>query len=304
MSGPYQYTHWAWTLHDLSDEKKERYLPDETYLQKLLLDDPRISYQIMSLEMCPDTHRLHYQGYIQLFNKTTMLSIKEAFGPYDWVHLSQAKKSSNFNIAYCSKNDESHVEGPWEQGESRFLKGWTEQNSGKRKRDEVPLYVRDYTTYPSTPRQVHWLFGPPGLGKTPRAIQLIKDILQTTDAKHIFEVPSIATKNGTRWIGDDYQHQPGVLIDEFHYDTYHPDMIKMLLDIYPHKMATRFGGMGNQVWDPSVIILCSNNTLPEMKHFLSHDWLRKRLTSVIDLTEVKPLEPIKTIEQLIVKIRE
>jgi len=305
MSGPYQYTHWAWTLHDKEDKDPDQYLPGEQDIIDILHESKvGITFCIFSQEMCSETGRLHYQGYLQLASKKTMVSIKEAFGFYHWVNLSQARLSSTHNIEYCQKRDHTHIDGPWQFGQPRFLKGWTEQNSGKRKREEVPVYVRDYTLYPPTPRQVHWFIGPAFLGKTPRAKELIKKVLGDTDDKHIYEIPSIATRNGARWIGDEYQHEPGVLFDEFDFHSHHPDQLKMLLDIYPHKVATRFGGMGNLLWDPRIIVLTSNTTREEMARLLQRDWLRKRLTAVYDLWDCIPREHLKTAEELTHIIKE
>lgn len=73
------------------------------------------SYMIYQVEQCPETQRMHIQGYLELKKQTTFLKTKAMFAPAV-VHLEGRKaRTAAPAIAYCSK-EETRVSGPFEFG--------------------------------------------------------------------------------------------------------------------------------------------------------------------------------------------
>lgn len=70
--------------------------------EDLPFNDKQMKYMISGKEICPETKREHYQGYVYFHNaKTLGQVIKKYSGP----HWEQARGSIEANIAYCSKDD-------------------------------------------------------------------------------------------------------------------------------------------------------------------------------------------------------
>lgn len=59
-------------------------------------------YMIYGEEICPDTNKTHWQGYVTLKNQKSLRSMKTLMG--EKVHLERAKGNTKQNIAYCSKD--------------------------------------------------------------------------------------------------------------------------------------------------------------------------------------------------------
>lgn len=67
---------------------------------------------VYSLEQCPDTGNLHYQGYMEFPNQISNTTLKEIHNSW---HIEPARGSYERNIEYCSKNY-THIAGPWTRG--------------------------------------------------------------------------------------------------------------------------------------------------------------------------------------------
>lgn len=75
--------------------------------------DP-IRYAIWQLERCPDTDRIHVQGYLELNGTKRLAGVKKLFW-CDSVHVEKRRGTRLQAKEYCSKED-TKVQGPWEYG--------------------------------------------------------------------------------------------------------------------------------------------------------------------------------------------
>jgi hypothetical protein len=86
---------WCWTLHD----------PTELEVGKLISDHDGISYIVWQEETCPDTGRIHLQGYVQFQEKARLAKAKKILlgDKNHRVHLEGAKGTPSENKTYCTK---------------------------------------------------------------------------------------------------------------------------------------------------------------------------------------------------------
>lgn len=73
-------------------------------------------YLIFSLEKCPKTKTLHFQGYCELKEQLSFKQCKELM--LNTTHIESRKKKQKQAIDYCQKN-ESHIDGPFEWGKPK-----------------------------------------------------------------------------------------------------------------------------------------------------------------------------------------
>lgn len=77
---------------------------------------PRVKYLVWQLERCPNTQRLHWQGYLELEGVMRMNAVKQLNPLFAAAHFERRAGSQDEAIAYCKK-PESRVAGPWEIGQ-------------------------------------------------------------------------------------------------------------------------------------------------------------------------------------------
>lgn len=248
-----QFTNWCFTDFTDGDE------PD--------VDPSQVRYIIAQQERCPDTGRIHWQGYIQLSRNQRFTFVKK-LNP--WAHWEPAKGTPLENKAYCTK-DETRVSGtdPYEfgemkkQGQRKDIEDFKDAiKQGKRKRDLIEEYSGILSRYPrfydtvamtmcpkiNTDRKVILLYGKPGAGKT----RFVYDA--HGDSMDFWRKP---IGNGSFWF-DHYDGHKFVLIDEFEgaASKVPLDVVLQLLDIYPLMVPTK----GSHVWwNPEIIYICSNS---------------------------------------------
>lgn len=70
-------------------------------------DPNSVRYVICGLEECPETKRLHWQGYIEVLRAMDLSSVKKSLN-CAWAHLEARRGNQEQAIAYCRK-DESGV---------------------------------------------------------------------------------------------------------------------------------------------------------------------------------------------------
>ncbi len=102
---------WCFTLYDV-----------ELDLFTLFGGMPHCRYAVWQRESCPDTHREHFQGYIEFHQPVRMSVVKSVLGG---AHIESRRGSREQARDYCRK-EESRVEGPWEFGT------WTPGGQGAR----------------------------------------------------------------------------------------------------------------------------------------------------------------------------
>lgn len=273
---------------------------------------PRMRYLIFQIEKCPDTDRLHLQGYVQFKDPTRLGAVQRFIGD-EGAHCEKANGSASQNKDYCSKPD-SRQEGPWEigeaagQGQRTDIEGLHDALKGGATRstlweDNFPVMVRyhrsvdayrlaqrDVTIRACPEVRVYW--GPTGTGKTRRVYYETGGFHWTADT---------ANKGQTPWF-DGYDGDETVLLDDYA-GEYNIHFFKRLLDRYPMQCQVK-GGYIN--WKPSTIYITSN-TCPDVWYADSpradRDAVMRRLKTVEHMdTEWTPPEPTITDAQEIIDL--
>lgn len=203
----------------------------------------KVRYVVWQLERCPDTQKLHYQGYCELSSPMRISAFKNKLELRE-IHLEPRRGNREQARDYCRKED-SRVAGPWELGE------WQSGGQGKRtdiaalvtlcQVDANPLsvarampdvalrypkgisllcsaFAKKRTVMPT----VYLFYGPTGVGKT-RFVHdaFCSDVLYR-------KVPD------TRWF-DGYCNQDVLLLDDFTGAANKMSLsyVLQLLDVYP-----------------------------------------------------------------------
>lgn len=74
------------------------------YKDKPTWDETHMDYLIYQLEQCPETKKLHWQGYVEFKTDRMAKKVKELLGTYN-CHL-QKRKGTNVQASeYCKKNE-------------------------------------------------------------------------------------------------------------------------------------------------------------------------------------------------------
>jgi len=105
-----QVAHWCFTWHEA--DIIPTWVPE------------RMRYLVYQLERCPDTGKLHFQGYVEFKRSVKMGGVKKALGN-NKVHLEPREGTRDEARGYCMK-EESRVDGPFEFGQ------YVESEQGKR----------------------------------------------------------------------------------------------------------------------------------------------------------------------------
>ena len=242
---------WCWTLHD----------PTELEIGKLISDHDGVGYIVWQEETCPDTGRIHLQGYVQ-FDKKAVLSRAKKILTGDKnhrIHLEPAKGTPMQNKTYCTKDGGRNV-NEWGlmsvAGKSRELTEIADAISkGEMTIDQVmneapATYVmygkglealavntmadRDRDVAP----EVLWYHGGTGTGKSRKAWD---------------DDPDLYVWSGQWPFFNGYRGQETVLFDDFR-GTIPFSMFLRLLDRYPMSVDTKGGYMK---WRAKKIVVTS-----------------------------------------------
>jgi len=217
------YKFWLFTCFDIKDDN-ERYTPES-------------DYEIYQIEQCPDTGRLHAQGFVMFGRARNLLQMRRLLPKAHWEF---AKGSAAQCKAYCTK-DNTRVRGPYEfmekQTKLRPLEAIGKQIiSGKplaEIAEESPdIYIRSYRgmqslaalkyTQRTTKPFVKWIYGPTGVGKT----RSVVDYCLLKDLKFYMKNPS------NKW-WDGYSQEHVVILDDVRGDAMKFHEWLRLLDWYP-----------------------------------------------------------------------
>lgn len=190
-----------------------------------LSDIPGVKYLTGQIEKCPETGRLHFQGFVQFEKQLRLKTIKNKIEALSNAHLEPRKGTPEQAIEYCTK-EETRIAGPWEKGKVSIAGQRTDietivnlLTSGKtpyqvaitmpetsaryfKFMDWITLGLRNETEYQG-PREVIVFQGPPGCGKS----RLVRE---REGREHLYNLFS----KSPLWF-DGYQREHVLLIDEF-----------------------------------------------------------------------------------------
>lgn len=244
-----------------------------------------VTYCVFQLERCPETKRLHFQGYLecrgtQLYTRIQREWEQLARARFDVRHGTQAQA-----IEYCEKLD-TRVDGPWsfgepkEQGKRSDLEAVREaidDGMGVRElQDNFFSQCARYGKFFHEYKRVHMaarsfktvviLFvGPPGIGKTRSAFSLLKSL------GSFYVVPR---PKGSGLYFDGYDHQDSMFIDEMDGNMMTPNMFNTLADRYECVVPIH-GSAGHQ-FTSKYLVICSN--------YLPKYWWKKRSDVQVEQT--------------------
>lgn len=256
---------WVFTIHA---EQGVDFVAEHPLREQLASE--KVKSYCYQLEKCPETGRLHLQGYLNVRSPCTLATIKKILNCAT-AHLETAKSPKDA-WKYCSKQ-ESRISGPWMLGEPQgsgkrndLEKLWNDLKQGKKTYDIIdedprmanrgkPLQLMRFALQErESDRQLQGiktnvLVGPAGSGKTYAAINILS---KGTDY-FILENPS---RKGDKLWFDGYEGQKTLILDDFSgSDTCSFAYLKRLLDIYKLRVEVK-GGFTWAAW--TNIIITSN----------------------------------------------
>jgi len=254
-------------------------------------DGGLIRYLVIGREICPDTGRLHGQGYVEFaqLHSKTMGAVKTDFED-DTLHLGVRQFSRQAAREYCLK-DGMYVEfGKWLEGgqgtrsdlndvsemvlEGKPL-GYIAQEAGpefikysngiiKQKLYAMPPKFRDDI-------KVYVYWGKPGVGKTKMVGEIVEKLKQQEGKAYFWHT---LDKN---WF-DGYDGEEVVVINDFNGQIDFEHFIE-LLDRYPAKVAVKGGRVA---WNATRIYITSNKHPSEWYAGMHYNigQIARRLTKV------------------------
>lgn len=104
---------WCWTLFARNDAEADDWCLNATDAH-LPVSPVGPSYWVYQVEVCPETNRVHLQGFSYYENAVSLRRAKLDVAPT--AHVERARGTVEENINYCSKSD-SAIQGPFEHGQ-------------------------------------------------------------------------------------------------------------------------------------------------------------------------------------------
>lgn len=204
----------------------------------------------------------HFQGYLELRHPATLDGLRTRI-PLRGCHLEPRRGSQTQAIDYCRKDGEegftalgtprpgqgarsdlSALKEDIEEGRSA-LELWQRNFSAMlRYRHGVEEYRRVFeASLPADPfqeKEVTWIFGPSGTGKTSFAVQAASRL---ASRRNVYVRP--ATTGGTDWFLGFRAEHTHVIIDEFRSDVKYTTLLRFL-DGYQNEVETKGGSVPSQ----------------------------------------------------------
>lgn len=205
-------------------------------------------YVVYQIEKCPETQRLHAQGYIELSRPVRFTQVKTILGDTS-AHVSSRRGTREEARDYAMKED-TREQGPYEWGKFEAGGSGTRNDleevatmvKEKKTYSEICLAaptvvmkyhrgikelinVRDYVGMPQWrgKPEVHVYWGDPGAGKTKRAVEEITKLFPN---ELIYTLPPPRENTGLWW--DMYEQQHAILIDDFYGWIRYSELLRIL----------------------------------------------------------------------------
>lgn len=298
-----QYRNICWTLYSLEPPTIAVSIELRTGVTQQV-----VRYYTYQAEICPDTKRLHWQGYMEFDRKVSMSTIKSAIFSDNTLHIEERRGTQEDAIEYCqraSKRDplaNGYVEWPNKDGRAKmgakkslgdivaaFAGGtpladvrvqfadqvcrsmqWTNAVFADQQRKSIP----DWRFLKVI---VYW--GAAGAGKTRRV-----HAMHAKDGIYTLREPGPTEKMW--WCG--YTNQPVLLLDDF-YGTggvLWGDILR-ILDGYQLQLGVK----GGHAWAAWTLVYITSNVPPRLWYPHEQDMdkrlaLYRRLTHVVHMTEM------------------
>lgn len=268
---------WCFTYNNYTDQDYERICAIDC------------DYLIVGKEVAPATGTRHLQGYIKFYNARYFTATKTLLG--EGVHLEAAKGTPEENKAYCSKSGDFFEKGDLPRKGRRCD---LERIAQLVKEDKMEKIVTDYpkeiilhdkglralkyrydlsTIWSEIPnKQVIWIWGPTGTGKTTKAREM-------TQGKQRYIKPG-----GTgKWF-DGYGGEETVVLEELRPSDIPDSLLLQILDKWTVQVETK-GGM--TVWKAATVIVTTPLSPEDFWFGKAEDirQLKRRITEEIHLTE-------------------
>jgi len=248
-------------------------------------------YIVFQWEVCPDTERLHVQGYVAFLNRCSIAQAKRKLGIGDSVHLENRRGNAQQASDYCKdpfkrSNDVDCFfefgELPVEAGTRTDLAAATAiLSNGGTMRDVAVQHPEMLVRYPrgmqalaslletsrdpSTAPTVKWFYGPTGAGKTRSAYQ---------------DHPGAYLWPGSFPWFDGYEGQETVIFDEFRAEMPFKQLLR-LLDRYPMRVQVKGGYVQ---WLAKTIVITSPfppaEAYTDLRGYDSISQLERRITEI------------------------
>lgn len=263
---------------------------EEDVIKCKLFINTYCKYGIFGKEVAPTTETIHLQGFCNLHKPMRFSTIKKHLN--NRIHLEKANGSDDQNQAYCSKAGDVFEKGtPYSQGRRSDMESVVaaiqngERDERKLAELNPSLYIRYYrglrefmrTINPIKPRdfktEVYYYWGPPGSGKSRRALAEATQFLETSNGQPedlIYYKP-----RGLWW--DGYKQQRCVIIDDFYGWIKYDELLK-ICDRYPYKVQVK-GAF--EEFKAEKIWITSNVDIDDLYHFIGYktDAIERRITN-------------------------
>lgn len=254
-----------------------------------------VRYMIYSIEECPDTKKLHVQGYIELNKPMRFTGLKKLFND-NTMHCKERKGTRDQARNYCMKLD-THIEGPFEYGEWK-AGGQGSRNDIKKVCDKIiknepvkkialehPVeYIKYHRGFEKLEQivkenqyideresfrkiKVHIIWGDAGTGKTRHIID--------KHGKNVYKLDIIGDK--IWW--DGYHGQKILLLDDYYGEIPFAYLLK-ILDGYPIRLDIK----GSHTYANWTKIYITSNKKPKLWYGNMLPEFKRRIDKVTKLS--------------------
>lgn len=254
-------------------------------LKNYLSNHPQLQYGLAYLETAPTTGHKHIHCYVQ-FKQPTKLSKEKT----ENCRIDKCRGSAQQNIDYVSKKKEPEKRGEliWEEGEPKHKGGPTIKEikeMPKEDREQLPGFYYNIVNKINNDEakdisvdefhkevKVFYLWGPSGIGKTNRAIKMIKEAG--------FKNFNLVKYDGTFWNGAK-ESEGAALYDDFRDSHMKPSEFINFIDYNIQIMNVKGSSIKNKY---SYIIITSVQDPEEIYSNVEGEprkqWLR-RMTEIL-----------------------